>query len=131
MTAEEIERTLLAVAENQVRHDEEFAMLMRSHNRFDERLERVSNIMHDLADKQLKNEERFAQLADIVVRSDARLAQLEASHQLLEQFVRDFRADTNGHFAETDQKLAQLAESQLKTDEALRALIGRNGGERK
>jgi methyltransferase-like protein len=79
MTTEEIERILQTVAENQAKHDEEFAMLLKSQNRYDERLATISDIMHDLADKQLKNEEsrletnrRFAELAAAQVRYEAR-----------------------------------------------------------
>jgi hypothetical protein len=102
MTTEEIERILQTVAENQAKHDEEFAMLLKSQNRYDERLATISDIMHDLADKQLKNEEsrletnrRFAELAAAQVRYEARQEQLEASYQLFEEFVREFRNETN------------------------------------
>ncbi|MCI0392253.1 MAG: hypothetical protein MOB07_26275 [Acidobacteria bacterium] len=122
MTAEEIERILQTVAENQATHDEEFAMLLKSQNRYEERLATISEIMHDLADKQLKNEElfaetdkRFAQLADGQMRHEARMAQLEANYELFEQFVRDFREETlarqqetDNRFVETDKRLAEF-----------------------
>ncbi len=162
MTVEEIERILQTVAENQARADSEFAMLLKSQNRYEDRLATISDIMRDLADKQLKNEERFAetdkrfaQLADAQARHEARMERLDASYQLLEQFVRDFRNEANGRmaetdklFAETDKKLAALASAQArtdgqmkrtdeaikaltraqaKTDEQIRMLLGRNG----
>jgi chromosome segregation ATPase len=141
MTAEEIERILLTVAENQARHSTEIseingaiALLLKSQNRYEERQAALSEILHDLADKQIKTEERFADLAAAQVRFDARLEKLEDSYQLLEQFVREFRAESNGNFAEnaklfaeSDRKLAELAEAQMRTDEQIRALLGRNG----
>jgi chromosome segregation ATPase len=129
MTSEEIERILQTVAQNQARADQEFAMLLKSQNRYEERLATISDIMHDLADKQLKNEElfaetdkRFAQLADAQMRYEGRLDQMEASYQLFEEFVRDFRNETNDRFGETDKRLAALAGAQAKTDESLAAL---------
>jgi chromosome segregation ATPase len=172
MTAEEIERILLTVAENQAaltstaaraderlgwvaerldhvgerldqvvalqaRHsadiaeiDKTVALILGSQSRLDDQLSVISGVMRDLADKQLKNEERFAEnekrfaeLAEILVRFDAR-------QELLERFVRDIRAETNGYFAETDRRLTALAEAQARagermnhTDEQIRALI--------
>src|SRR5262249_15334085 len=127
MTLEEITATLQTVAENQAKHDEMHSrhvadiaeidrMLsasLQSQNRYDERLATISDIMHDLADKQLKNEERFAEtdkrfaeLAAAQMRYEARQEHLEASYQLFEDFVRGFRSETNGRFAETDKRLA-------------------------
>ncbi|HKQ75848.1 MAG TPA: hypothetical protein VJ810_19280 [Blastocatellia bacterium] len=130
MTSEEIERILHTVAQNQARADEEFAMLLKSQNRYEERLASIGDIMRDLADKHLKNEERFAELAAARVGYEARLDQMEASYQLLEQFVRDFRSEANGRFAEadklfaeTDKKLTALASAQAKTDEQINGLI--------
>ena len=107
--------------------DKGIASLLNSQNRYEERLATISDIMHDLADKQLKNEElftgtdkRFAQLADAQMRYEGRLDQMEASYQLLEQFVRDFRNETNDRFVETDKRLAALAEAQAKTDEQMK-----------
>ncbi|HKQ78201.1 MAG TPA: hypothetical protein VJ810_31165 [Blastocatellia bacterium] len=77
MTSEEIERILQAVAQNQARADEEFAMLLKSQNRYEERLAAISEIMRDLADKQLKNEERFAE-------TDKRFAELAAAQMRYE-----------------------------------------------
>jgi len=129
MTGEEIERILQTVAQNQARADEEFAMLLRSQTRYDERLATISDIMHDLADKQIKNEERFAEtdkrfaeLAAAQVRYEARQEQLEASYQMFEEFVRDFRNETHEHFAETDKRLAELAVAQTKTDKQIKGL---------
>jgi chromosome segregation ATPase len=162
MTIEEITRTLQTVAENQAKHDEMhsrhsadiaeidkmLSLSLQSQNRYDERLATISDIMHDLADKHLKNEERFAELAEARRVNEARLDKMEASYQLLEEFVRDFknetearqdkldsafhslgefvmnfRRETNGYFAETDKKLAALAESQARTDEQIKMLI--------
>ncbi|MCI0390335.1 MAG: hypothetical protein MOB07_16415 [Acidobacteria bacterium] len=144
MTSEEIERILQTVAENQAKHDEMhsrhsadiaeidagFAMLLKSQNRYEERLATISDIMHDLADKHLKNEERFADLAAAQLKYEVRQDTLEATLQMFEQFVRDFREETNGRFgendrlfAETDKKLNALASAQAKTDEQINALI--------
>ncbi len=156
MTVEEIERILQTVAENQARHDEMHARhaaditeidqgiesLLRSQNRYEQRLAMISDIMHDLADKHLKNEERFAELVEARRVNELRLDKLEASYELFEEFVRDFKRDTearqyklenafqslgefvvnfrretNGYFAETDKKLAALVEAQIRTDE--------------
>jgi succinate dehydrogenase flavin-adding protein (antitoxin of CptAB toxin-antitoxin module) len=155
MTIEEITRTLQTVAENQARRSADIAeiekilsLLVQSQNRYDAMTSRHDDILHDLADKHLKNEERsaetdkrFAQLAAAQLRYEARREQLEASFQLLEQFVRDFRNEINEHtastyslFAETDKKLVALAEAQTKTDEQmkrtdelLRLSLERNG----
>jgi chromosome segregation ATPase len=123
MTTEEITRILQTVAQNQARADEEFAMLLKSHNRYEERLATISDIMHDLADKQIKNEERFAetdkrfaQLADAQMRHEARMAQLEANYELFEGFVRDFRNETN-------QRLDGHDEANVQTESRLDALI--------
>src|SRR5262245_5567632 len=141
MTLEEIERILQTVAENQARHsadigeiDKAIALLLSSQSRYEERQARLSDIFHDLTDKQLKNEalfaeneKRFAGLAGAQVRFEARQDKLEASFQMLEEFVRDFRNETNGRFAEadrlfaeTDKKLITLAEAQAKTDEQMK-----------
>jgi len=162
MTIEEITQTLQTVAGNQAMHSANVAKVeelqarhsadiaemdrmlnlsLQSQNRYDERLAVVSDIMHTLADRQIKNEElfaenekRFARLADAQMRYEGRLDKLEASYELLEEFVRDFRneaearqdkleefvsdfrRETNGYFAETDKKLSALAEAQLKSD---------------
>jgi chromosome segregation ATPase len=155
MSIEEITHTLQTVAENQARHSEHIAelnkalsLLVQSQNRYDAMLSRHDDILHDLAEKRLKNEElfaetdkRFAQLAAAQLRYEARREQLEAAFQLLEQFVRDFRNESNDHkastdrlFAEADKKLIALAEAQTKTDEQMRRtdelfrlLLERNG----
>ena len=145
MTIEEITHTLQTVAENQARHsahiaelDKMLATLVQSQNRYDAMLSRHDDILRDLADKQLKNEERFAetdkrfaQLAAAQLRYEARREQLEASFQLLERFVRDFRNETDEHkastdrlYAETDKKLIALAEAQMKTDEQMKLTDG-------
>jgi len=166
MTIEEITQTLQTVAENQATHsanvakveelqarhsadiaemDRMLSLSLQSQNRYDERLAVVSDIMHTLADRQLKNDElfaenekRFAQLADAQMSYEGRLDKLEASHELLEEFIRDFRneaearqdkleefasdfrRETNGYFTETDKKLSALAEAQAKTDEQMK-----------
>jgi len=100
--------------------DSGIASLLSSQNRYDERLAVVGEIMHTLADKQLKNEELFAELAAARERHELRMGQLEASYELFEGFVRDFRNETHDHFAETDKRLVALAESQAKTDEQMK-----------
>jgi len=158
MTIEEITQTLQTVAENQAKHDEMhsrhaadiaeidrmLAASLQSQNRYDEQLSAIREIMHDLADKHLKNEERFAELVEARRVNEMRLDKMDASYELLEQFVRDFReetharqqeadnrfaetdkrmaefiGETNGRFAETDKKLAELAVAQAKTDEQM------------
>ncbi|MCI0387373.1 MAG: hypothetical protein MOB07_01200 [Acidobacteria bacterium] len=155
MTIEEITQTLQTVAENQAKHaemhsrhsadiaeiDRMLEMSLRSQNRHDERLAVVSEIMHTLADKQIKNEElfaenekRFAELAEAQRRAEFRMEKLEGYYKLLESFVRDFRNETRDHFAETDKRLAEfinetnrraaLADKrQARTDEQIKALI--------
>src|SRR5262249_2841690 len=158
MTIEEITQTLQTVAENQAKHDEMhsrhaadiaeidrmLAASLQSQNRYDEQLSAIREIMHDLADKHLKNEERFAEMIEARRVNEMRLDKMEASYELLEQFVRDFReenrarhqetdnhftetdkrmaefvGETNGRFTETDKKLAELAVAQAKTDEQM------------
>ena len=165
MTIEEITQTLQTVAENQSRHSEHMAEMesmqakhsadiaeidrmlaasLQSQNRYDEQLSAIREIMHDLADKHLKNEERFAEMIEARRVNEMRLDKMEASYELLEQFVRDFReenrarhqetdnhftetdkrmaefvGETNGRFTETDKKLAELAVAQAKTDEQM------------
>jgi len=63
MTVEEIERILQTVAQNQARADEEFSMLLRSQNRYEERLATISDIMRDLADKHLKKAKKTGKKA--------------------------------------------------------------------
>jgi len=155
MTIEEITRTLQTVAENQARHSADIAeidkmvsLLVQTQIRYDAMLSRHDDILRDLAEKQLKNEERFAetdkrfaQLAAAQLRYEARREQLEASFQLLERFVRDFRSEANEHrasndrlFGEADKKLIALVEAQGKTDEQIkltyelfRSLLESNG----
>src|SRR5262249_24214437 len=67
-----------------------------------------------------ETDKRFAQLADAQRSYEERQGRLEASFQLLEGFVRDFRNETNDRFAETDRRLALLAEAQAKTDEQMK-----------
>jgi hypothetical protein len=90
--------------------------------------------MGDLADKQIKNEELFAEnekrflmLAEAQRRADSRMERLEGSYELLESFVRDFRAETRDYFTETDKRLAALVEAQARTDEQIRHILSRNG----
>jgi uncharacterized protein (DUF3084 family) len=54
------------------------------------------------------------------MRYEARQDKLEAMFEMFEEFVRDFRRETNGYFAETDKKLAALTEAQAKTDEQMK-----------
>src|SRR5262249_29713271 len=158
MTIEEITQTLQTVAENQAKHDEMhsrhaadiaeidrmLAASLQSQNRYDEQLSAIREIMHDLADKHLKNEERFAELVEARRVNEMRLDKTDASHALFELFVRDVReemhareqdadnrfaendkrmaefiGETNGRFAESDNKLAELAVAQAKTDEQM------------
>jgi hypothetical protein len=155
MTTEEITQTLQTIAANQAKHDEMHARhladiaeidrmivaTVESQNRHDKQLGHLFEVVSDLSDKQLKNEElfaenekRFAELAGARERHEVRMGQLEASYELFESFVRDFREETHEHFAETDKRLAEfvneakgrftnLAEAQAKTDEQLKALI--------
>src|SRR5262245_63038678 len=122
MTIEEITQTLQTVAENQAKHDEMhsrhaadiaeidrmLAASLQSQDRYDEQLSAIREIMHDLADKHLKNEERFAELAEARERHEIRMAQLEASYELFEGFVRDFKNETN-----QDRKSTRLNSSHL------------------
>lgn len=148
MTIEGINQTLQAIAANQAKHDEMharhsadiaevdkiIAALAESQNRYDRQLGRLFDVVRDLSDKQLKNEELFAELAAARERHEVRMGQLEASYELFESFVKDFREETHEHFAETDKRLAEfvgeakgrftnLAEAQAKTDEQIKALI--------
>src|SRR5262249_55417612 len=52
--------------------DSGIASLLNSQNRYEERQAALSDILHDIADKQLKNEERFAE-------TDKRFAELAAA----------------------------------------------------
>jgi chromosome segregation ATPase len=133
MIIEEITQTLQRVADNQARHDEMharhsadiaeidkmIAASLESQNRYDKQLARLFEVVGDLADRQIKNEEIFAELARARERHEVRMGQLEASYELFESFVRDFREETRDHFAETDKRLAELAISQAKTDEQM------------
>ena len=140
MTIEEITHTLQAVAENHAKLSAEIAeidrilaTLVQTQSRYDAMLTRHDDILHEIADKQLGNEERFtetdkrfAQLAATQLRSEARREQLESSFQLLEQFAREFRNQTNENtlatdklFSEAEKKLIALVESQAKTDEQI------------
>jgi chromosome segregation ATPase len=137
MTTEEITQTLQAIAANQAKHDEMharhsmdiaeidrmIAATAESQNRYDKQLGRLFDVVSDLSDKQLKNEELFAELAAARERHEVRMGQLEASYELFESFVKDFREETHEHFAETDKRLADLAGAQAKTDEQIKALI--------
>jgi len=123
MTSEEIERTLQTVAENQAKHSADIAEIdrmlaasLQSQDRYDEQLSAIREIMHDLADKHLKNEERFAELAEARERHEIRMAQLEASYELFEGFVRDFKNETN-------QRLDGQDEANVQTESRLDALI--------
>jgi succinate dehydrogenase flavin-adding protein (antitoxin of CptAB toxin-antitoxin module) len=159
MTIEEITHTLRAVSENQARHSADIAeidkmlvTLVQSQNRYEAMLSRCDDVLRELADRQLKNEERFAetdkrfaQLAAAQLRYETRREQLEASFQLIEQFIRDSRNEANEHrvstdrlFAETDKKLMALAEAQTRTDEQMkrtdelfRLSLERNGSKAK
>jgi chromosome segregation ATPase len=141
MTIEEIDRVLQTSAQNQAQADERLnrvaerldqvvalqtqhsadiaeidkmlATLVRSQNRYDVILSRHDDILHDLADKQLKNEERFADLADAQPRYEERHGRLEAMFEMLATFVREARAETNGRF---DQMATFVRETQAETN---------------
>jgi hypothetical protein len=117
------------VAELQARHsadiaeiDQGIAMLLKSQNRYEERQNRLDEILHDLADKQLKNEERFADLAAAELRYEARQDRLEAVFEMFVEFARSTRAETNGHFADVDRRIAALVDAQTRTDASLAEL---------
>jgi uncharacterized coiled-coil protein SlyX len=162
VTTEEITQTLQTVAENQAamdrrqaehlanmarleeahaRHladvaeiDRMLAANVRSLERHDKQLDRLFELVGDQVDKQAKNEEILAGLAASRERHDARMAHLEASHELFESFVRDFRTETHDHFAETDKRLADLATAQAHTDQQIKDLVAalaHNGGSSK
>jgi chromosome segregation ATPase len=105
----EIDRMLVATVESQ--------------NRYDKQLGHLFEVVSDLSDKQLKNEELFVELAAARERHEVRMGQLEASYELFESFVREFRNETHDHFAETDKRLAELTSAQARTDEQIKALI--------
>lgn len=154
MTIEEIERILRNVAENQAKHDEMhsrhsadiaeidrgIAALLNSQNRYEERMTRLDEVLHDLADRQLKNEDRFAELANSQVKNEERFAELAATQQQLaaaqigyesrqQRLEEGFR-----QVAESHRMLVELAqiqeeridghdEAQVHTDARLDALI--------
>ncbi len=135
MTVEEITQTLQTVAENQAKHaelhsrhiadiaeiDRMIAASLESQNRYDEQLARLFEVVGDLADSQLKNEERFAKLAEAQRR-------LEGNCELLEAFVRESRNETRDYFAETDKKLATLAVVHAETAELLAEFVKETNG---
>src|SRR5215470_13283125 len=149
MTIEEITQALATVAENQARHgelharhsahmaemermqaahsadiaeiDKQIAAVIESQNRHDRQLQRLFDVMDDLADKHLENEGRFASLAESQRR-------LEGSYDLLESFVTEFRNDTRDYFAQTDSKLATLAGVQAATSDLLAAFVTETNG---
>jgi DNA repair exonuclease SbcCD ATPase subunit len=129
MTIEEITQTLQRVAENQARHDEMharhsadvaeidkmIAANAESLNRHDRQLDRLFEIVGVLGERQVENDKRFAELAEANRRAGERVEKLEGSYELLESFVRDFREESRDYFAQTDRKLAALADLQAAT----------------
>jgi len=156
MTIEEIAQTLQTVAENQAKHDErqaEHLQNMRrieeaharhiadiadidkmiaanaeSLNRHDRQFDRLFEIVSVLGDKQIENDKRFAELAEANRLAGERIERLEGSYELLESFVRDFRNESRDYFAQTDRKLATLADVQAATAELVAGFVKETNG---
>lgn len=156
MTIEEITQTLERVAENQARSDSaqarfeaNMAKLEEAHarhtadvaeidkmiaaniealNRHDRQLDRLFEIVGVLGDRQIENDKRFAELVEANRRAGERIEKLEGSYELLESFVRDFREETRDYFAETDRKLARLADVQAATAEIVAGFVRETNG---
>lgn len=129
MTVEEIERILKSVAEsqksiaeNQSQADKEIVTLLKSQNRYEAMLQRHDEIWHLLADKQFKNEELFAELATWQIGHQKKLDRLEAICEMLGDFTNNTRKDMDELFAQTDNRLAALADFEVRTQASVKAL---------
>jgi chromosome segregation ATPase len=142
MTVEEITQTLERVADNQARHDEiherhkadiaemdrMIAANIESLNRHDRQLDRLFELVGVLGERQLENETRFAELVESNKRAAERIEKLEGSYDLLESFVRSVREEARDYFAETDRKLARLADVQAETAGLVAAFVKESNG---
>ncbi len=97
MTVEAIERILQTVAENQATLTGQAARTDERLDRIAERLDQVAALRarHDeMHSRHLANMAKIERLADAQMRDEGRLDKLEASYELLEEFVRNFRNET-------------------------------------
>jgi chromosome segregation ATPase len=104
--------------------DRVIVTLLQAQNRHEEEKQtQFSEILQNLAGNQLKNEERFADLAAAQLKYEGRRERLESSFQMLEEFVRNFRTETNGRIEGTDRSLERVAALQAENAEQVKALV--------
>lgn len=137
MIIEEIERILLTVAENQAETaanmtritadigqiDGQIATVLNSQNRYEAMLASHDEILHNLADRQLKTDDQIAEMAAAQIGSNGRLDRIEAMFEMLGDLLRNTRTETEARFAETDKRLTALTTAQDRTDAQIRELI--------
>lgn len=133
MNIEEIERILLTVAENQAETaanmtritadigqiDGQIATVLNSQNRYEAMLARQGEILHSLADRQLKTDEHFADLATAQTGQESRLVRLETAFQQVAQSLQLLIEMTATH----EERLDAGDEARVHTDARLDALI--------
>jgi chromosome segregation ATPase len=86
--------------------------------RLTEKVEKLADIVAELAEAQKRTDQKFAELAEAQKRTDQKLAELaEAQKRTDQKFAELAEAQKR-----TDQKLAELAEAQKRTEEELKAL---------
>jgi len=100
--------------------------------RLTEKVEKLADIVAELAEAQKRTEQRVAELVEAQKRTEQRVAELVEAQKRTDQRVTELaeaQKRTEQKVAElveaqkrTDQKLAELAEAQKKTEEELKAL---------
>jgi len=100
--------------------------------RLTEKVEKLADIVAELAEAQKRTDQRVAELAEAQKRTDQRLAELAEAQKRTDQRLAELaeaQKRTDQRVAElaeaqkrTEQKVAELAEAQKKTEEELKAL---------
>src|SRR5262245_54563603 len=96
MTIQEIERTFQTMAVHQARQEKTLAD--------------VGEILHTLADRQIKTDEILTELAAAQLRSEERQERLEATFQMLEELTKNTRNEIHDRVDRIDERLNLVAE---------------------
>jgi chromosome segregation ATPase len=86
--------------------------------RLTEKVEKLADIVAELAEAQKRTDQRVAELAEAQKRTDQRVAELAEAQKRTDQRLAELAEAQK----RTEQKVAELAEAQKKTEEELKAL---------
>jgi chromosome segregation ATPase len=86
--------------------------------RLTEKVEKLADIVAELAEAQKRTDQRLAELAEAQKRTDQRLAELAEAQKRTDQRLAELAEAQK----RTDQRVAELTEAQKKTEEELKAL---------